>query len=759
MYQKLQELQTILKKSNYKTIPDKLENFKEVITKLDTYRDEISILLDKFHNPLKMVILGEVKAGKSTLINVFAGETISTTNVTETTACIIELKHGLENIGIITKKNGEVAKYPTNVVYEKLSQHRGDFDYFNEIDRVKLELPLSNLQKLHIVDTPGLGTITLQNQNTTMEYIQNADVVLWVFSAHHLGQSDIEEYLGTVKSYGKPIIAVINRIDEIGGSAEELEEYVMDQLGFYIDKAIAISANQAFIGFNNDDNNLIQNSRYQHLLDYLTEQINEKDKEVQYASILNSAIALSEKEKINQELLYNDIEFRVNMYTKVTKRLENEINVCSKEMIEELEVWHSKEFLSYEKAQILNEIDKIGMFNQSESSKKIELLVQKEFGEAMIKEIIEKKHQKISEEIHIQYGKIISEINKDIVLETEELINKQKDLEEELKIKTISIPGNIDMNILDGTVTGTMIGTAGGITASIFSAAFGPAAAYVTIGTALSTFLLPVALTGAGIGMGYNIWKGMSSKDKLKAKFGEEIEKFVSETKRNLQIVEMYRKQINEIEVNIKKEFQEKLQENLFCKWTLEDFKVYIEQNKFYQSELDSWEVDAKHLLQANVIRKHITNQEIINKFLETLINVKEEIDIISPWLGAHSFKQHKLFEKFEAALSRGVKVRIIYGIEGNGSKSENDSKRMRKCDEIANQMMERYRKYGDLFKIEKRNTHEKLLICDHSFYMIGSYNLLSFSGEYIIDTRDESMEMVEDKEMLKYYRERYFCF
>lgn len=58
--------------------------------------NDLQVLRAKLEQPLHAAVIGEVKAGKSTLINAFAGGEISPTNATETTACIMKISYSPE---------------------------------------------------------------------------------------------------------------------------------------------------------------------------------------------------------------------------------------------------------------------------------------------------------------------------------------------------------------------------------------------------------------------------------------------------------------------------------------------------------------------------------------------------------------------------------------------------------------------------------------------------------------------------------------
>ena len=90
-------------------------------TRLPEIRKELDLLYAKLDQPLHAAILGEVKAGKSTLLNAFAGGNISPTNTTETTACILKITYGTEEEGCIYYKDGSQIAASIDTVYQTLS--------------------------------------------------------------------------------------------------------------------------------------------------------------------------------------------------------------------------------------------------------------------------------------------------------------------------------------------------------------------------------------------------------------------------------------------------------------------------------------------------------------------------------------------------------------------------------------------------------------------------------------------------------------
>ncbi len=114
----------------------------------------------------------------------------------------------------------------------------------------------------------------------------------------------------------------------------------------------------------------------------------------------------------------------------------------------------------------------------------------------------------------------------------------------------------------------------------------------------------------------------------------------------------------------------------------------------------------------------------------EALESAEEELIIISPWMNIRTVDDD-LAKLIGEALRRGVTIRIGYGIgaETNRGKAEKNAADVRKVTEKIRQHSsaeERQR----LKMVDIAGTHEKILVCDRSFSVTGSFNWLSYRGE-----------------------------
>jgi small GTP-binding protein len=164
-----------------------------------------------FHadHPFLVVLVGPFSSGKSSIINALLGQPdLLTVGPVPTTDRISILRWGEE---------------------------AGRMSSGGEADTVFYPSPL--LQKVSLVDTPGLESVFQKHEETTRKFLHRADVVLLVMLATQAMTARNMEYLQTLKEYGKKVILVINQADLLTPEeAESVREYVLEQsqsrLGF-----------------------------------------------------------------------------------------------------------------------------------------------------------------------------------------------------------------------------------------------------------------------------------------------------------------------------------------------------------------------------------------------------------------------------------------------------------------------------------------------------------------------------------------------
>ncbi|MGN6106932.1 MAG: dynamin family protein, partial [Kofleriaceae bacterium] len=114
------------------------------------------------------------------------------------------------------------------------------------IDRVEILVPLPQLEKINIVDTPGLNSIQPEHEATARAFIARADAVVWVFTANQGGKASEKKALQSIRDEGKRVLGVLNKADQLSQSEiDEVTQFIGGTLGELVETIVPFSARAA----------------------------------------------------------------------------------------------------------------------------------------------------------------------------------------------------------------------------------------------------------------------------------------------------------------------------------------------------------------------------------------------------------------------------------------------------------------------------------------------------------------------------------
>jgi hypothetical protein len=197
--------------------------------------------------PLKKVlVVANVSAGKSTLINALVGHSLNKVRTTACTNKIVKLYNKRDSDGVTIKKANNTYEY-----YSDLANV--DSDLFSEA-----AFPFNSLlanKNICLVDTPGVNNATeLDHRTITEEAIkrEDYDMVIYVSNAKYFATTDEKDILlHLYQKVNKPILFVLNQLDQFkqkdDSIAKMLEDYkeILLKIGFNQPIIIPISAKAA----------------------------------------------------------------------------------------------------------------------------------------------------------------------------------------------------------------------------------------------------------------------------------------------------------------------------------------------------------------------------------------------------------------------------------------------------------------------------------------------------------------------------------
>lgn len=135
----------------------------------------------RLRQPFHLLVVGDFKRGKSTLINALLGRVLVTMDVAPETVVITELAWGPAlRVEARLTDGGRVALRPEDLPGARLS---AILAHLGPVDVVRVEAPLPLLEGVVVVDSPGMGDLLWRFDRRVAEYLPRADAVLHVLSA------------------------------------------------------------------------------------------------------------------------------------------------------------------------------------------------------------------------------------------------------------------------------------------------------------------------------------------------------------------------------------------------------------------------------------------------------------------------------------------------------------------------------------------------------------------------------------------------
>ncbi|MBQ8780597.1 MAG: dynamin family protein [Oscillospiraceae bacterium] len=170
--------------------------------------------------PFSLVVLGDFKRGKSTIINAILGKSIAPVNVAPETFTINSISYGETPSAEAVLKNGQrITLTADDLVRERLEKLMRAFP--DSLDYIDIKDNAELLKEIRIVDTPGLSDLDCLDKQV-QDYLVNADAIIYVASALS-PFSESEQYF--LASHIRPmsfskLYVLVNMIDAMNSEAD-----------------------------------------------------------------------------------------------------------------------------------------------------------------------------------------------------------------------------------------------------------------------------------------------------------------------------------------------------------------------------------------------------------------------------------------------------------------------------------------------------------------------------------------------------------
>ncbi len=202
--------------------PDAQADWPKLLARLDAHARamadldavaDVARLAAERARPVRLAIVGEFNAGKSTFINALIGADVAPTGVLPTTATLHHLRWAPDPLARIVLPPGH--EPPERLVpLPELRTTLASLDP-GSVQRVELQMPLPFLTRVEILDTPGFNAPDPQHTEVARRAFEEADVLLWLLDASQPMKQSERRVLDEARAAKLPVQMLVNKADRL----------------------------------------------------------------------------------------------------------------------------------------------------------------------------------------------------------------------------------------------------------------------------------------------------------------------------------------------------------------------------------------------------------------------------------------------------------------------------------------------------------------------------------------------------------------
>jgi len=185
---------------------------------------EQRLLEGRFH----LAVLGQVKRGKSTLINALLGEDVLPSSVVPLTAIPTFIRYGIQRQMRVRYNDGRPGTVLSGEPAPWLNKQLRGFVSEDEnpknvkgVLQVEISHPAAILRDVVLIDTPGIGSTYRHNTQATMDFLPQCDAAVFLVSADPPVTEVEIAFLKEIRNRVEKLFFVLNKIDYLSEAERE----------------------------------------------------------------------------------------------------------------------------------------------------------------------------------------------------------------------------------------------------------------------------------------------------------------------------------------------------------------------------------------------------------------------------------------------------------------------------------------------------------------------------------------------------------
>ncbi len=278
-------------------------------------------------NAFNLVVVGQFKRGKTSLINALLGAEILPVAVVPLTSIVTIMTYGEALRVKVYFNDGKIAEIKPENLAEYVTE-KGNPRNIKDVREVVLTYPSHYLKDgVRLIDTPGVGSIYQHNTDVAYQYLPKSDAALFLLSVDQPMSKAELDFLKDVKEYSNKIFFILNKADylrenDLKESIEFSQNGLKEVMGSEV-KLFPVSARLALEGAAAKSNELMEKSMLPFFSKDLYRFLMEEKGNILLLSVTNNLLRSISQAKLELDLEVKSLTTPLDELKEKIKAFEN----------------------------------------------------------------------------------------------------------------------------------------------------------------------------------------------------------------------------------------------------------------------------------------------------------------------------------------------------------------------------------------------------------------------------------------------------
>ena len=277
-------------------------------------------------NAFNLVVIGQFKRGKTSLINALLGADILPVAVVPLTSIVTLITYGDVLKIEVFFNDGRVSEIGPENLSEYVTE-KGNPKNGKDVSEVVITYPSPYLKDgVRLIDTPGVGSIYQHNTDVAYRYLPKSDAALFLLSVDQpMGKAELN-FLNDVREYSNKIFFLLNKIDyfnesELQESVDFSRNVLAEAMGSEV-RIFPVSARLALEGKLNHSEEKIQKSFLPRFAEQLNAFLMKEKGKILIVSVAGSLLRLISQRRLELDLELKSLTTPLDELQQKIKRFE-----------------------------------------------------------------------------------------------------------------------------------------------------------------------------------------------------------------------------------------------------------------------------------------------------------------------------------------------------------------------------------------------------------------------------------------------------